>query len=162
MKSLSILVASLIVLALSSLARSEQGITVVKAGSQPSTVGSAERFTGTARIDSRFQASDPGRVRGGVVTFEPGARTAWHKHPLGQTLIITTGVGWVQRWNGSIQTVYPGDIVWIPPNVKHWHGASADARMSHIAIGEALNGTTVEWLELVTEEQYAEKTPLEN
>lgn len=137
-----------------SASQSTQEIVVTKAGSQPPVVALSEHFTGTAHVHSRFQATEPGRVRGAVVTFEPGARTNWHKHPLGQTLIITDGVGWVQHWNGLIQEMRPGDVVWIPPGVKHWHGATATDGMSHIAIGEMLDGKTVEWLEPVTHEQY--------
>ena len=135
-------------------AQPEAGISVTKAGSQPSTLGSAENFTGDAWIDSRFQAASPARVRGASVTFEPGARTAWHKHPLGQTLIGVSGIGWVQHWDGPVQEIRAGDVVWIPPDVKHWHGATSSNGMSHIAISEALDGATVEWLEHVTQEQY--------
>lgn len=104
---------------------------------------------------TRFQAQSPARVGGGVVSFEPAARTAWHTHPLGQTLIVTEGAGRVQHWDGGIQEIGPGDVVWIPPGVKHWHGASSEVGMSHIAVAEALDGQTVEWMEHVTDEQYA-------
>jgi quercetin dioxygenase-like cupin family protein len=123
-------------------------------GSQPSSKGPAEWFTGTVRIDPLFGASEPGRVGAAGVTFEPGARTAWHTHPLGQTLIITAGCGRVQRWDGLIEEVHPGDVVQFAPGEKHWHGATATTAMSHIAIQEALEGKAVEWLEHVTEQQY--------
>ena len=123
-------------------------------GSQPSGNGSAEYFTGAVRVDPLFQAPDPARVTGGSVTFEPGARTAWHAHPLGQTLIVTVGCGWVQREGGSVEEIRPGDVVWIPPGVKHWHGATATTAMTHIAIQEKLDGKVVEWMEHVSVEQY--------
>lgn len=129
-------------------------IVVTRAGSQPSSVGSSENFTGSVRVDSRFKGSGEARISGATVTFEPGARTAWHTHPLGQTLIVTQGVGLVQHWDGPIQEIRPGDTVWIPPNVKHWHGASASVGMSHIAFSEALDGKTVDWMEKVSDEQY--------
>lgn len=131
-----------------------QPVTVTRNGSTPSAKGPEANFTGSVRVDSRFQAKDPARVGGGLVTFEPGARTAWHTHPLGQTLIVTSGVGLVQHWGGPIQEIRPGDIVWIPPGTKHWHGASATHAMAHYAIAESLNGTAVEWLEKVSDEQY--------
>jgi quercetin dioxygenase-like cupin family protein len=148
------LLSPLLVYATLVVAQAESGISVTKAGSQPSTLGSTENFTGDAWIDSRFQAAGPGRVRGASVTFEPGARTAWHKHPLGQTLIVVSGIGWVQHWDGPVHEIRAGDVVWIPPDVKHWHGATSSNGMSHIAISEALDGATVEWLEHVTQEQY--------
>jgi quercetin dioxygenase-like cupin family protein len=125
-----------------------------RSGSQPSGKGPVEYFTGTVRIDPLFEAPDPARVRGASVTFEPGARTAWHTHPLGQTLIVTFGLGWVQRWGGRVEEIRPGDVVWIPPGEKHWHGASPTTAMTHIAIQEALNGSPVEWMEQVSDEQY--------
>lgn len=125
-----------------------------RAGSQPSAKGPAEYFTGTVRVDPMFPATAPSRVSGGHVTFEPGARSNWHTHPLGQTLIITSGLGWVQREGGPIEEVRPGDIVWIPPGLKHWHGASPTTAMTHIAIQEAVNGKSVDWLEKVSDEQY--------
>jgi quercetin dioxygenase-like cupin family protein len=125
-----------------------------RSGSQPSGKGPAEYFTGTVRVDPLFQAPDPARVVGASVTFEPGARTAWHTHPLGQTLIVTFGVGLVQREGGPIEEVRPGDVVWFPPGEKHWHGATANAAMVHIAIQEAQNGKTVDWMEKVSDEQY--------
>jgi len=131
-----------------------QAITITRAGSQPSMKAPAERFTGSARIDYLFRPNEPARVSGGSVTFEPGARTAWHSHPLGQTLIVTSGVGRVQRWGDPVDEIRPGDIVWIPPGQKHWHGASLTNGMSHIAISERLDGKTVDWMEKVTDEQY--------
>ena len=106
------------------------------------------------RVESRFQAESPARAGGGVVTFEPGARTAWHAHPLGQTLIVNSGCGWVQQEGGPVQEIRPGDVVWFPPNVRHWHGASPTTAMTHIAIQEALDGKMVEWMEKVSDEQY--------
>jgi quercetin dioxygenase-like cupin family protein len=123
-------------------------------GSQPSIKGPEEYFTGTVRVDPLMEAPDPARVRGVSVTFEPGARTAWHTHPLGQTLIVTAGSGRVQRWGGPIEEIRPGDVVWIPPAEKHWHGAGPDTAMTHIAIHEAKDGKTVEWMEKVSDEQY--------
>ena len=125
-----------------------------QAGSQPSGKGPAEWFTGTVRIDPLFGPPDPARVNGALVTFEPGARTAWHTHPLGQTLIVTTGLGWTQRDGGPVEEIRPGDVVWFPPGEKHWHGASASTAMSHIAIQEKLDGKNVEWLEHVSDAQY--------
>ena len=115
-------------------------------GSQPSGKGPAEYFTGAVRIDSLFEAPDPARVRGASVTFEPRARTAWHTHPLGQALIVTFGLGWVQRWGGPVEEIRPGDVVWISPGEKHWHGATPTTAMTHIAVQEALNGSPVEWM----------------
>lgn len=123
-------------------------------GTQPSNKGPEDWFTGTVRIDPLFQTEAPARVAGANVTFEPGARTAWHTHPLGQTLIVTSGCGRVQRWGGKIEEIRPGDVVWFSPNEKHWHGASPTTAMTHIAVHERLNGTTVEWLEKVSDEQY--------
>ena len=123
-------------------------------GSQASRKGPEEWFTGAVRIDPLFQAPDPARASGGSVTFEPGARTAWHTHPLGQTLIVTAGLGWVQRDGGPVEEIRPGDVVWFSPGEKHWHGASAMAAMSHIAIQEKLNGSPVDWMEQVTDAQY--------
>jgi len=127
---------------------------IKRSGSQPSNKGPADWFTGTVRIDPLFQASDPARVAGASVTFEPGARTAWHAHPLGQTLIVTAGLGWAQRWGGPIEEIRPGDVVWFPPNEKHWHGATPTTAMTHIAIQEAFNGKVVDWMEQVSDEQY--------
>jgi quercetin dioxygenase-like cupin family protein len=122
--------------------------------SQPTSKGSAEWFTGSVRIQPLFEASKPARVRGASVTFAPRARTAWHTHPLGQTLIVTSGLGWAQREGGPIEEIRPGDVVWFAPNEKHWHGATPIKAMTHIAIQEALDGKVVEWLEPVTREQY--------
>src|SRR5438445_9167598 len=127
---------------------------IKRVGSQPSAKGPADWFTGTVRIDPLFQAPDPALVAGASVTFEPGARTAWHTHPLGQTLIITSGCGWVQREGGPKEEVRPGDVVWIPTGEKHWHGATATTAMSHIAIAEAFDGKSVDWREQVSDEQY--------
>lgn len=134
--------------------KGSQTITVTRNGSQPSERGPAEHFTGAVRVDGRFRASDPARVGGATVTFEPGARTAWHTHPLGQTLIVTAGTGLVRYWEGPVQEIRPGDVAWIPPGVKHWHGASATVGMSHIAISEALDGKSVTWMEQVSDQQY--------
>ena len=131
-----------------------QTVEITRSGSQPSTEGSADSFTGSVRINPLFAAHEPSRVSGASVTFEPSARTAWHTHPLGQTLIVTAGIGWVQQWGGQIQEIRPGDVVQIPPGVKHWHGATATTTMTHTAIQEALNGSPVDWLEQVSDEQY--------
>lgn len=127
---------------------------ITRNGSQPSAKGPAEWFTGPVRLDPLFEAPDPARVRAAGVTFEPGARTAWHTHPLGQTLIVTAGLGRVQCWESPIQEVHPGDIIWFSPGEKHWHGAAPATAMTHIAIQEALDGKAVEWLEHVSDEQY--------
>jgi quercetin dioxygenase-like cupin family protein len=127
---------------------------IKKSGSQNPSKGSAEYFTGTVRINPLFEAPEPARVRGAMVTFDAGARTAWHKHPLGQTLIVTSGVGWAQREGGPIEEIHPGDVVWFAPDEKHWHGATATTAMTHIAIQEAVDGKVVEWMEHVTDEQY--------
>jgi quercetin dioxygenase-like cupin family protein len=129
---------------------------IKRSGSQHSTVGSTDYFTGAVRVDPLFQASDPARVVGSSVTFEPGARTAWHTHPLGQTLIVTGGCGLVQRWGAPAEEIRPGDVIWIPPGEKHWHGATATTAMTHMAIQERLDGRTVDWMEKVTDEQYRE------
>jgi quercetin dioxygenase-like cupin family protein len=129
-------------------------IAVTPVGSQPSSVGPEQNFTGSVRVDSRFQAAAPARVGGGIVTFEPSARTAWHSHPLGQTLIVTAGVGLVQQWDGPVQEIRPGDVVWIPPGAKHWHGASPTMGMSHVAIAEAFDGKSTDWMEKVSDAQY--------
>jgi quercetin dioxygenase-like cupin family protein len=127
---------------------------ILRAGSAPSGKGPADWFTGTVRIDPLFTAPDPARVGGALVTFEPGARTAWHTHPLGQTLFVTAGCGWVQRDGGAVEEIRPGDVVWFPPGEKHWHGATATTAMSHIAIQERLNGSVVDWLEQVSDSLY--------
>jgi len=127
---------------------------IKRIGSQPSNSGPADWFTGTVRIDPLFEAPEPARVRAASVTFEPGARTAWHTHPLGQTLIVTAGCGWVQCERGTIEEIHPGDVVWFPPNERHWHGAAPTTAMTHIAFQEALNGKVVDWMEKVSDEQY--------
>ena len=127
---------------------------IKRAGSQPSQKGPAEWFTGTVRIDPLFTAPEPARAGGASVTFEPGARTAWHTHPLGQTLIVTAGVGRVQREGGPVEEIRSGDVVWFAPGEKHWHGASPTTAMTHIAIQEQLNGKAVDWMEHVSDEQY--------
>lgn len=127
---------------------------IKRVGSQPSAKGPDDWFTGIVRIDPLFQTSDPAHVAGASVTFEPGARTAWHTHPLGQTLIITSGCGLVQRDGGAIEEIHPGDVVWFPPGEKHWHGAAASTAMTHIAIQENVEGKVVEWMEKVSDEQY--------
>ncbi|SAK75895.1 Germin subfamily 1 member 15 [Caballeronia hypogeia] len=127
---------------------------ITKCGSLPSAKGPTEYFTGRVRVDSPFAGERPARIGGATVTFEPGARTAWHTHPLGQTLIVTAGLGWVQREGGAVQAIRSGDIVWIAPGEKHWHGASATTAMTHIAIAEKLDGSPVDWMEKVTDEQY--------
>ena len=127
---------------------------IKRSGSQPSNQGPANWFTGTVRIDSPFKGNDPARVAGAIVTFEPGARTAWHTHPLGQTLIVTAGSGRAQRWGGPIEEIRPGDVIWFSPGEKHWHGATPTTAMTHIAIQEQLDGNAVDWLEKVSDEQY--------
>ena len=127
---------------------------IKRSGSQPSGKGPAENFTGTVRIDPLFQPPEPARVLGVSVTFEPGARTAWHTHPLGQTLIVTSGCGWTQCWGELKEEIRPGDVIWCPPGKKHCHGATATTAMSHIAIVEKLNGKAVDWMEKVSDEQY--------
>jgi quercetin dioxygenase-like cupin family protein len=127
---------------------------IKRSGSRASTKGPADWFTGTVRIDPLFQAPEPARSAANSVTFEPGARTAWHTHPLGQSLIVTFGCGWVQREGGPVEEIRPGDVVWFSPGEKHWHGATPTSAMSHIAIQEALNGKPVDWMEHVSEEQY--------
>ncbi|ASL98299.1 cupin domain-containing protein [Serratia marcescens] len=127
---------------------------IQRSGSIPSQRGSADYFTGQVRIDAPFAGDAPARVGGATVTFEPGARTAWHTHPLGQTLIVTQGRGWIQMWGETTQEMHPGDIVWIPAGVKHWHGATPDTAMTHIAIAEAVDGSPVTWLEPVNEAEY--------
>jgi quercetin dioxygenase-like cupin family protein len=127
---------------------------IKRVGSQPSTKGPSDWFTGTVRVDPLFSPSEPARTGGALVTFEPGARTAWHTHPLGQTLIVTAGCGWAQHEGGSVEEIRPGDVVWFPAGEKHWHGASATTAMSHIAIQETLNGSPVDWMEKVSDDQY--------
>lgn len=154
----SILIASLVLV--SGLSASE--IIVSKAGSRPVSQAPAANFTGVAQVERLFSSADPARASGGLVHFEAGARTHWHTHPLGQTLIVTAGVGRVQHWGGPIQEIRQGDVVHIPPNVKHWHGASPGSAMSHIAISEQLDGSTVEWMEAVDDAQYNPPAPTES
>lgn len=125
-----------------------------RAGTRPLNPGQAEYFTGSVRIEPLFQAADPGRAAAATVTFEAGARTAWHTHPLGQTLIVTDGLGWAQRDGGPVEEIRPGDVVWFAPGEKHWHGASPQSAMTHIAIHERLDGKAVDWLEHVSDAQY--------
>jgi|SRR6516164_1623400 quercetin dioxygenase-like cupin family protein len=127
---------------------------IKRSGSQPSGKGPADWFTGSVRIDSPFNRTEPARVAGAIVTFEPGARTNWHTHPLGQTLIVTAGCGLAQRWGGPIEQIHPGDVLWIPPGEKHWHGATPTTAVTHVAIQEQLDGKAVDWLEKVSDEQY--------
>ena len=129
---------------------------ITRSGSQASRKGPAEYFTGTVRVDPLFEAADPARVVGASVTFEPGARTAWHTHPLGQTLIVTAGSGRARRWGGPIEEIRPGDVIWFAPGEKHWHGAAATTAMTHIAIQERVDGKTVDWMEKVSDEQYGQ------
>jgi quercetin dioxygenase-like cupin family protein len=134
-----------------------QGVEITRNGSQASTRGPAENFTGAVRIDPLFAAREPARASSANVTFESGARTAWHTHPAGQRLIVTAGLGWVQQWGVRTQEIRPGDVVWIPPGQKHWHGATPTTSMSHIAIQEQVNGKVVDWMEKVSDEQYGAK-----
>ena len=127
---------------------------IKRIGSQPSGKGVAENFTGSVRIDPLHEAPAPARVRSASVTFEPGARTAWHTHPLGQTLIVTAGRGWTQAWGGPKEEIRAGDVVWCPPAIKHWHGATPSTAVTHIAIQEAQDGKAVDWMEKVSDEQY--------
>ena len=127
---------------------------ITRNGTLPSNKAPADHFTGAVRVDPLFQAPAPARVVGASVTFEPGARTAWHTHPLGQTLVVTAGLGWVQREGGSVDEIRPGDVVWFAPGEKHWHGASPTTAMTHLAIQEAKDGKTADWLEKVSDEQY--------
>jgi quercetin dioxygenase-like cupin family protein len=127
---------------------------IIRAGSKPSAKGSTDWFTGTVRIDTLFNPFAPERVQGASVTFEPGAGTAWHTHPLGQTLVVTSGFGRAQRWGGPIEEIRPGDVVWFEPGEKHWHGASPDTAMTHIALQEVQDGKVVDWLEKVSDDQY--------
>ncbi|TMH47351.1 MAG: cupin domain-containing protein [Betaproteobacteria bacterium] len=127
---------------------------IARSGSQPSAKGSAQYFTGSVRVDPLFPATDPSRTSGGLVTFEPGARSAWHTHPAGQVLLVTAGAGRIQQWGGRVEEIRPGDVVRIPPGVKHWHGASPTTGMTHIAIQETIGGRNVDWMEHVGEEQY--------
>ncbi|MGQ2918192.1 (R)-mandelonitrile lyase [Rhizobium oryzihabitans] len=155
MNTKSMITAAMALGATTAFAEPDRAVTVTRFSNEATTAGSPDYFTGSVKVQSRFQTPPPARVGGGFVSFEPAARTAWHTHPLGQTLIVTEGEGRVQHWDGDIQEIRPGDVVWIPPGVKHWHGASPEYGMSHIAVAEALDGKTVEWMEHVTDEQYA-------
>jgi quercetin dioxygenase-like cupin family protein len=136
--------------------RRSRALEIKRGGSQPSGKGPVEYFTGTVRIDPLFQAPDPARVVGASVTFEPGARTAWHTHPIGQTLIVTAGSGRAQRWGSPVEDIRPGDVIWFPPGEKHWHGAAQTTAVTHIAIQERLDGKTVDWMERVSDDQYGQ------
>jgi quercetin dioxygenase-like cupin family protein len=153
MKSLAMSVLSLSIAAAAG-AQGDPGLKITRNGAQPSVRGAAENFTGAVRVDSLFNADAPARVGGGLVSFEPGARTAWHTHPLGQTLLVTYGVGLVQVWGGPLQEIRSGDTVWIPPGAKHWHGATPTNGMAHYAISERREGKSVDWLEPVSDPQY--------
>lgn len=160
MKRLSLFVLCLLVAGVMTMPQAHaeaQGQTVIPGGSRPSSAVSEQNFTGKARVDPGFDTQAPQRVYGAYVTFEPGARTNWHTHPLGQTLIVTFGTGLTQEWGGPIQVIRQGDVVLCPPNVKHWHGAAPNAAMTHLAIGERLDGKSVTWMEKVTDEQYQSK-----
>jgi len=152
MKTLNAIAAFVVLLASAGL--HAQTIEIARSGSQSSAKGSAQYFTGSVRVDPLFPAKEPSRTSGGLVTFEPGARSAWHTHPAGQVLIVTAGAGRVQQWGGPIEEIRPGDVVRIPPGVKHWHGASPTTGMTHIAIQETVDGRNVDWMEQVSEEQY--------
>ena len=154
MKHLAATALSLSLLVFDSRAQEAPMLTVTPNGSQPSAKGPADFFTGTVRVDAPFKGTVPAAVSGATVTFEPGARTAWHTHPLGQTLIVTAGSGWVQEAGKPAQSIKPGDTVWIPPHVKHWHGATAKTAMTHIAIAEVQDGKVVEWREQVSGQEY--------
>ena len=154
MKILAATALSLSLLATEAHAQNAAPVTVTVNGSQPSVKASADYFTGAVRVDAPFKATAPARVSGATVTFEPGARTAWHTHPLGQTLIVTTGMGLVQEAGKPAQIIRAGDTVWIPPGVKHWHGATATTGMSHVAIAEQLDGKVVQWMEQVSDQEY--------
>ncbi len=156
MKSLAAAALSMALLSSETEGAQPMSVVVTPVGSQPSAVGPAEYFTGKVRVDAPFKGTDGARIGGATVTFEPGARTAWHTHPLGQTLIVTAGAGYVQQEGQKRQAIRPGDTVWIPPHVKHWHGAAAGTGMSHIAIAEALDGKTVEWLGQVSDQDYGQ------
>jgi quercetin dioxygenase-like cupin family protein len=134
--------------------KKDQTMDITRNGSRPGRDGQPEYFTGRVRIEPLFQAPAPARVAGASVTFEPGARTAWHTHPLGQTLIVTDGLGWAQREGGPVEEIRPGDVVWFSPGEKHWHGATATTAMTHIAIHETVDGKNADWLEQVSDDQY--------
>ena len=154
MKRLAALAVALSLLAPAGAYANPDDLRITRAGSQPSGRGPAEYFNGSARVDPLFPATAPSRMSGGLVTFEPGARSAWHTHPVGQVLIVTAGLGWVGREGGPVEEIRPGDVVWIPPDLRHWHGATATTGMSHIALQEHVDGRVAEWMEKVSDEQY--------
>jgi 4-carboxymuconolactone decarboxylase len=151
---MKLLAATLVSLSIAASAFAQADLMIPRSGSQPSRPGPEENFTGSVRVDPLFPAREPSRASGAYVTFQPGARSAWHTHPLGQTLVVTAGVGRVQRWGGPIEEIRPGDVVWIPPGLKHWHGASPNSALTHIAIQEHVGGKTVDWQEKVSDAQY--------
>jgi quercetin dioxygenase-like cupin family protein len=150
----AILPLSVVITGVAAAQTSASQITITPTTSQKIITGASDRFIGSVRVQSLFHPTAPSRTSGGVVTFQPRARSAWHTHPLGQILIVTDGVGWIQQWGGPVQVIHKGDVVWIPPGVKHWHGATPTSAMTHIAVQESLNGVAVNWLEQVTNEQY--------
>ncbi|SDR44847.1 4-carboxymuconolactone decarboxylase [Rhizobiales bacterium GAS113] len=154
MVSLLVSAATLLLATSGASAQADEAVAVTRAAAQSPSMGAADHFTGTVMVASPFQRKAPARVGGGIVTFEPGARTAWHTHPLGQTLFVTAGVGLLQQWDGAIEEIRTGDIIWIPPGVKHWHGATPTSGMTHVAISEALDGKSVDWMEKVSNDQY--------
>lgn len=154
---------SLSVVAMAQVTKSDHpGVSVIPAGTGQTSEGPADNFTGKVQVQGRFQRKAPARVGGATVTFEAGAHTAWHTHPLGQTLIVMRGHGYVQEWGKPAKAISPGDVAWIPPGVKHWHGAAPDNAMAHVAIAENENGTSVTWMEKVTDVQYADATGSRN
>ncbi|WP_179484612.1 (R)-mandelonitrile lyase [Stutzerimonas nitrititolerans] len=159
MKSFIAPIIALSLLSAETNAHASEQVRINRAGSQPSISGAETNFTGSVRVDGLFKGEAPARISGGTVTFEPGARTAWHTHPLGQTLIVTAGVGYVQQESGERQEIRSGDVVWIPPHVRHWHGATASSGMTHIAVSEAEDGTTVTWAEKVSDTVYSGARP---
>jgi quercetin dioxygenase-like cupin family protein len=154
MLKLAMLLIALVPNAAAAAQEASKAMEVTRNGTQPSVKGPADWFTGDARIDSPFKGSGPSRVTGAIVTFEPGARTAWHTHPFGETLIVTAGAGWAQSEGEPRVEIHPGDVVWFPPGEKHWHGATTSTGMTHIAVQEALDGKNVEWMEKVTDDEY--------
>jgi quercetin dioxygenase-like cupin family protein len=150
----ALLLASVVMNDVTAAQTSAPQITITPTAAQNVITGSLKRFTGSVRVQSLFDPTEPSRISGGAVTFQPGARSAWHTHPLGQILIVTDGVGWIQQWGGPVQVIRKGDVVWIPPGIKHWHGATPITAMTHIAVQESLNSVAVNWLEQVTNEQY--------
>ena len=150
----ALLLVSTVITGIAAAQTSAPQITITPTTPQKVITGASDRFTGSVRVQSLFDPKEPSRTSGGAVTFQPGARSAWHTHPLGQILIVTDGVGWIQQWVGPVQVIRKGDVVWIPPGIKHWHGATPTTAMTHIAVQESLNGVAVNWLEQVTNEQY--------